>query len=167
MASPPPPPPPPSSVVVVVVVSFVSFDIVFFFCVRCLIPTCLKMPGNTRIPGMIPGHFLRLSHMLLSTASPHLGEESRLYDPEMFRWENIFKRVFSILTKTIKKSFRFTLPLPALDCHTEVSRHNLSFSVLLGSARPSLIPRFPLLSFIYRSSTRHTHYLSLSPLLYL
>ena len=23
--------------------------------------------------------------MLLSTASPHLGEESRLYDPEMFR----------------------------------------------------------------------------------
>ena len=24
-------------------------------------------------------------HMLLSTASPHLGEESRLYDPEMFR----------------------------------------------------------------------------------
>jgi hypothetical protein len=28
-----------------------------------------------------------------------------------------------------------------------VSRHNLSFSVLLGSARPSLIPRFPLLRY--------------------
>ena len=28
--------------------------------------------------------FRLLSHMLLSTASPHLGEESTLYDPEIY-----------------------------------------------------------------------------------
>ena len=36
--------------------------------------------------------------MLLSTASPHLGEESRLYDPEMFRC------IFTVLSMA-KKNF--------------------------------------------------------------
>ena len=39
--------------------------------------------------------------MLLSTASPHLGEESRLYDPEMFRWCNKLY-AFRILIPNLK-----------------------------------------------------------------